>query len=84
MQVNSIGNTPLILACKNKMNDVATLLITTFGENCLPLLTNSVGNDALGYANMNQMTFVVEFINKYRKQQEIHNGSHNEKCCVIS
>ncbi len=47
-EIDEHGNTALILACRNSMlDDVATLLIKTFGDKCNPQQVNHSGNTAL-------------------------------------
>jgi ankyrin repeat protein len=45
--IDEYGNTALILACYNYMLNVATLLITTFGDKCNPQQVNIFGETAL-------------------------------------
>jgi ankyrin repeat protein len=46
-EINEYGNTALIWACSQSMSDVATLLITTFGNKCNPQQVESNGLTAL-------------------------------------
>jgi ankyrin repeat protein len=53
------NNTALIYACKNKNNDVATQLITTYKNQCLPEHINDAGNTSLILTCSNKMNDVA-------------------------
>ena len=56
------GDTVLIYACSNNMNDVAIKLIDRFGELTKPDHVNNYGNTALSFAEKHCNTVVVEKI----------------------
>jgi ankyrin repeat protein len=47
------------------MSDVATLLITTFGDKCDPQQVNIYGETALTYAIKNKMNDVVVLLKQF-------------------
>ena len=58
--VDNIGNTALILACNNSLNDVALALIQT--RQSKPEQVNSKGETALHFAEKNNMFQVIEML----------------------
>jgi ankyrin repeat protein len=59
--VDNDWNTPLILACKNRMSDIAIKIIEFNGN---IFYNNNLNNRALNYAKKNRLTNVVEKIEK--------------------
>ena len=60
---NSNKETALILACKNKMNNVAKHILVHYYKYCNISQMSKYGVDALYYANLNNMYDVVNLIN---------------------
>ena len=61
-EIDENGNTALILACANFMSDVATLLITTFGDKCNPQQVNIYSTTALMVACARSMSNVATLL----------------------
>jgi ankyrin repeat protein len=59
---NNEGNTALMIACNNKMHDIAIKLIQTFGLSCNPQQINNKGNTALMIACNNNMVKTVNIL----------------------
>jgi ankyrin repeat protein len=79
-EIDEYGNTALIWACWNSMSNVATLLITTFGDKCNPQQVNSHGATALILACDNSMSDVATllmttFEDKCNPQQVTKSGN---------
>jgi len=65
-ETDKFGNTPLMLACSFKLNDVALKLIEKFGLNCKPEKINKDNNTALIIACLNKLVNVaIKIIETY-------------------
>jgi hypothetical protein len=61
-EIDEYGFTALILTCCTSMSDVATLLITTFGDKCNPQHINPSGETALTLACGRSMSDVATLL----------------------
>jgi ankyrin repeat protein len=65
-ETDELGNTPLMLACRFKLNDVALKLIEKFGLDCKPEKFNKNRNTALIIACLNKLDNVaIKIIEMY-------------------
>jgi ankyrin repeat protein len=61
-EIDEYGETALSWSCRRKMSDVATLLITTFGDKCNPQQVGSSGDTALIWACYRSMPDVATLL----------------------
>jgi ankyrin repeat protein len=86
-EIDQCGNTALMYGCSWSMSDVATLLITTFGNKCNPQQVNTVGNTALSLACIRSVSdvatlLITTFGDKCNPQQINRYGETALMCAI--